>query len=165
MLKIHGVEEEVPGLLCGIDIESTVMDSPSRFPQRDPINTYGSFSNDEVQVEWRLRSDCSFGCGSLALGFETRQNNVFFSVFIYRASRIPQETISTTCEGVNGFANDKLSSSKRKMTFEVQVLIKMTIGCHKFFSTSQISGSNFQVNPLAYIEKECGCIRNGILSE
>lgn len=81
MLKIHGVEEEVPGLLCGIDIESTVMDSPSRFPQRDPINTYGSFSNDEVQVEWRLRSDCSFGCGSLALGFETRQNNVFFSQY------------------------------------------------------------------------------------
>lgn len=85
--------------------------SPSRFPQRDPIDTFGSFSKDEVQVEWRLRSDC---CGSLALGFETRQNN-FFSVFFYRALRIPQETISATCEGVNGFASYKLLVQKEKL--------------------------------------------------
>lgn len=40
---------------------------------------------------------------------------MFFSVFIYRASRIPQETISATCEGVNGFAYYKLLVQKEKL--------------------------------------------------
>lgn len=50
VLKIHSVEEEASSLLCGIHIvsHSTVMDNPSRFPLRDPIDTYGIFSNDKV---------------------------------------------------------------------------------------------------------------------